>query len=137
MPPLPRARRRPHVALIIESSINYGRGLLRGIARYLRLHGPWSIFIEQREQYAALPPWIHRWRGDGIITRSDDPRVLALRLPTVALYDRVADSRGLPTFVVDNFEIGRAAALHLAERGFGSPTSACAASTGPNGGWPA
>src|SRR5436309_2489823 len=50
-----RRRSRPHVALFIESSLEYGRGLLRGIARYLRERGPWSIFLEQRELGAALP----------------------------------------------------------------------------------
>ncbi|RPH34928.1 MAG: xylose operon transcription regulator XylR, partial [Planctomycetota bacterium] len=48
-----RRRSRPHVALIVESSIEYGRGVLRGIARWLRGHGPWSIFLEQRELGAA------------------------------------------------------------------------------------
>ena len=69
-----RRRSRPHVALIIESSLEYGRGLLRGITRYLREHGPWSIFLEQRELGAALPRWIREWDDDGIITRSDDPQ---------------------------------------------------------------
>ena len=36
----------PKVALLIETSSSYGRGLLRGIARYARLHGPWAFFIE-------------------------------------------------------------------------------------------
>ena len=33
-----------HVVLLIESSGSYGRGLLRGIAKYNRLHGKWSAF---------------------------------------------------------------------------------------------
>src|SRR5258706_14375146 len=32
---------RPRVALLIESSRAYGRGLLVGIARYVREQGPW------------------------------------------------------------------------------------------------
>jgi LacI family transcriptional regulator len=31
-----------HVALLIESSRSYGRGLLRGIAEYARLQGGWA-----------------------------------------------------------------------------------------------
>jgi LacI family transcriptional regulator len=111
-------RSRPHVALIIESSIEYGRGLLRGIARWLREHGPWSIFLEQRELGAALPGWIRAWDGDGIITRSDDPRIVKSGLPTVGLYDRAEDRLRLPMILNDNLAVGRMAAQHLADRGF-------------------
>lgn len=114
----PRRRSRPHVALIIESSIEYGRGVLRGIARYLREHGPWSIFLEQRELGAALPDWIRAWDGDGIITRSDDPRLAASGLPMVGLYDRAEDRLRLPMILNDNVAVGRMAARHLADRGF-------------------
>jgi len=34
------------VALLIETSSSYGRGLLRGISRYAGKHGPWSFFLE-------------------------------------------------------------------------------------------
>ena len=40
----------PRIKLLIESSRAYGQGLLRGIARYSRLHGPW-IFSRKREFY--------------------------------------------------------------------------------------
>jgi len=111
-------RSRPHVALIVESSIEYGRGVLRGIARWLRAHGPWSIFLEQRELGAALPGWIREWDGDGIITRSDDPRIAKAGLPTVGLYDRSVDRLRLPMILNDNLAVGRMAARHLADRGF-------------------
>jgi LacI family transcriptional regulator len=116
---MPRKRRsRPHVALIIESSIEYGRGLLRGVARWLRERGPWSIFLEQRELGAALPDWIREWDGDGIITRSDDPRIAKAGLPTVGLYDRAEDRLRFPMILNDNLAVGRMAAQHLADRGF-------------------
>ena len=113
-----KRRARPHVALIIESSIEFGRGVLRGIARWLREHGPWSIFLEQRELGAALPDWIHEWDGDGIITRSDDPRIVRSGIPTVGLYDRTEDRLRLPMILNDNLAVGRMAARHLADRGF-------------------
>lgn len=113
-----RRRSRPHVALIIESSLEYGRGLLRGIARYLKERGPWSIFLEQRELGAALPGWIREWDGDGIITRSDDPRIARAGLPTVGLYDRAEDRLRLPMILNDNLAVGRMGARHLADRGF-------------------
>ncbi len=106
------------VALFIESSISYGRGILRGIARWLRAHGSWSIFVEQRELGAALPGWIAAWKGDGIITRSDDLRLRRLRIPIVTLNDRTAPDGRRPCILNDNREIGRLAARHLLDRGF-------------------
>ena len=40
----------PHVALIVETSKVYGREILLGISRYMALHGPWSIFTQERGQ---------------------------------------------------------------------------------------
>jgi len=92
--------------------------VLRGIARWLREHGPWSLFLEQRELGAALPDWIREWDGDGIITRSDDPRIVRSGIPTVGLYDRAEDRLRLPMILNDNLAVGRMAAQHLADRGF-------------------
>jgi hypothetical protein len=33
----------PTILLLIETSRGYGRGLLRGIAKYSSLHGPWDM----------------------------------------------------------------------------------------------
>ncbi|ADB15628.1 transcriptional regulator, AraC family [Pirellula staleyi DSM 6068] len=109
---------RPQVALIIETSINYGRGLLKGVARYMRSAGEWSVFLEQRELGAELPRWIDRWDGDGIITRSDDPRLLERGIPTVALFDHRSCQQKVPQILNDNRAVGRLAAAHLVERGF-------------------
>lgn len=111
---------RPRVALIVETSINYGRGILRGISQYLRKNGSWSVFLEQRELGAALPTWIDRWDGDGLITRSDDPRILETGIPTVALFDRTAEGLGLARILNDSLAVGRLAAQHLLDRGFRS-----------------
>ena len=59
-----------HVALLIETSRSYGRGLLRGIIRYQREHGPWSIFFEPRGVNDSAPAWLESWRGHGILARS-------------------------------------------------------------------
>ena len=39
MPSVKKRNDPPHVALIIETSKNYGREILLGIAQYMRLHG--------------------------------------------------------------------------------------------------
>jgi LacI family transcriptional regulator len=113
--------RRPHVALIVETSIVYGRQILRGITRYLRAHQPWSVFLEQRELFASPPKWLKDWRGDGIICRPTNhliaERLGKARVPVVDLGD-VREGVGLPRIASDDGAIGRLAADHLLERGF-------------------
>lgn len=113
--------RRLHVALMVETSLVYGRHLLRGIIRYLRSHEPWSVFFELRELGAAPPDWLKDWRGDGIICRPTNPALAALfrrkKIPVVNLND-VHSDLGLPLIESDQAAIGRLAAEHLLERGF-------------------
>ena len=79
----------PHVALIVETSKQYDRGLLRGIGRYVKGHGPWSIYIEERGARDATPAWIRDWKGNGIIARIKDAAMaealLATGVPIVEL----------------------------------------------------
>ncbi len=65
----------PRVALLIESSRTYGRGILRGIAHYAHAHGPWSIFSEERELHGGIPRALKQWQGDGIIARIENRRM--------------------------------------------------------------
>ncbi len=37
----------PQVALIIETSVIYDRRVLAGVARYLRSHHRWSVFLAE------------------------------------------------------------------------------------------
>jgi len=112
---------RPHVALIVETSVVYGREILKGISRYLGTHGRWSIFLDERELNAPAPDWLLEWSGDGVICRSTTPdlasNLLSRGLPVVDLNDRHGDL-GLPRIASDMAEIGRIAAKHLLERGF-------------------
>ena len=62
----------PRVALLVESSRAYGRGLLHGIAEYVRLHGPWSIYLAERGLGDAPPGWLDGWNGDGVIARIEN-----------------------------------------------------------------
>src|SRR5689334_17266468 len=77
----------PKVALLLETSTGYGRGLLRGIVRYSRLHGPWSLYVAPGHLEQALPK-AKSWGGTGIIARIRSPRmaqlIRATGLPFVA-----------------------------------------------------
>ena len=62
-------KRRRRVALLIESSRAYGRGLFRGIAKFVREHHEWSVQSEEWKWTDRLPAWLRNWDGDGVIGR--------------------------------------------------------------------
>lgn len=117
----PRRPRLPRVALLIESSRAYGRGLLLGIARYVREQGPWSIYSEERALQSGLPAWLREWTGDGIIARIEDARMARelarLNLPCVDLRGLRPDLP-MPCLDTDPRQVAHLAFLHLRERGF-------------------
>ena len=116
-----RRTHRPRVALLIESSRAYGRGLLRGVARYVREHGRWSIFYQERRQGDHSPDWLDQWEGDGIIARVEDRQmaqaIQRTGLPAVDLRGRFTDL-GMPLIETDDEEVVRLAVEHFRERGF-------------------
>ena len=63
---------RKKVALLVESSRAYGRGVLAGIAAYARAHRNWSIYFHERNLGEAVPKWLQSWEGDGIIARVEN-----------------------------------------------------------------
>ena len=65
------ARKRPQIALLIDTATDWGRRIIRGVSRYAKARGGWHLWLEQRCQHAPgrLPPG---WRGDGIIARVAD-----------------------------------------------------------------
>jgi LacI family transcriptional regulator len=116
-----RPQGQPHVALLVETSLGSGRDILRGIARYVREQGQWSLFHEPRSLEESIPRWLKNWRGDGIIARVQNRRmvdaVLAARIPAVDVLGLIPEA-GIPLVHVDDREIARLAAEHLLERGF-------------------
>jgi LacI family transcriptional regulator len=109
------------VALIVETSLAPGREILRGIARYVREEGPWSIAHEPRSLEDSVPRWLQRWRGDGIIARVQDQRIAraiaAVGVPTVDVLG-VVEGLPFPLVHVDDQAIGRLGAEHLLDQGF-------------------
>lgn len=116
-----REARRPHVALLVETSLGSGRDILRGIARYVREHGGWSLYHEPRSLEESAPRWLPGWDGDGIIARIQNGRIArqvqASGIPTVDVLGVVADLP-FPLVHVDDSAIAALAAEHLLERGF-------------------
>lgn len=121
-----RLRKRPRVALIVETSNSYARGLLDGVADYIRDHQPWSVYLPEQGRGGGAPDWLRGWDGDGVIARIENEavaaRVNACQLPAVD----VSAARILPELPwveTDDREIAELAFGHLAERGFHSRRS--------------
>ena len=48
------AQEPPRIAILIEGSNAYGRGLFTGIRRFLHEHGPWVLFVPEHGR--GTPP---------------------------------------------------------------------------------
>jgi LacI family transcriptional regulator len=118
MPRVPQRIRK--VALLVEWSRTYGRGVLRGIGQYVQAHGRWTIYHTERKLSEAAPSWLRKWQGDGIIARIESRKLAAqirqLGLPAVDLFEH-EDTGAIPAVLTDNETIARLAAEHLMERG--------------------
>jgi len=109
------------VALLIETSNAYGRGLLRGIVSYIREHAPWSVYLAEHGRGDRPPGWLADWRGDGIIARVETPAIAqALKRVKIPIVDTSAARLlpKLPWFETDDAAIAQLAFEHLRERGF-------------------
>lgn len=112
---------RRRVALLVETSNAYARGLLEGIAAYVRQHQSWSIFLPEQRRGDAPPEALARWRGDGVIARIETAAVAdavrRLGLPAVDV-SAARELPDLPWVETDDDAIARLAAAHFRERGF-------------------
>lgn len=115
----PRAN--PRVAVCIDKSRRYGRGVLAGIADYVETHGRWSLQLNPRASGLYSVDWLRNWRGDGVLAFIEDPRVASAlrraRIPAVELFGHRLDL-GLSHVGNDEEAFGTLAAEHLLERNF-------------------
>lgn len=111
----------PNVALLVETSKAYGRGVLRGIDQYVKKHGAWSVLVETAALTKSPPAWLASWRGDGIIARVYDPQVardiIQTGLPVVNV-SSIIPNPGFPCVATNTDTVARLAAGHLLECGF-------------------
>jgi LacI family transcriptional regulator len=132
------------VLVLVETSREYGRGLLRGVYRYNALHRQWQI--EQQAPFYLASCGMHgnesirsrsrsssrrREQGqdmlatfpqdaDGIVMRDHRgaPALLKRGIPIVFASYLHKDIRGSHRILPDDFAVGRMGATHLLERGF-------------------
>ncbi|MCK4999426.1 MAG: XylR family transcriptional regulator, partial [Anaerohalosphaera sp.] len=112
------------VMLLIETSRAYGQGLLRGIAKYSRLHGPWTFYRESefyRKVHRLNKAEFDNLPLDGLIahvsSKSEAEYLFSRGIPVIiqCVHEKIPNR---PTIVTDNVAIGEMAAAHLLERGF-------------------
>jgi LacI family transcriptional regulator len=109
------------VALLVETSNSYAREVLHGIRAWLREHEPWAIRFSENSRGAGLPPWLRRWKGDGIIARVENPAIArglkATGLPVVDVSAALV-TPVFPRVATDSRAAMALAAEHFLERGF-------------------
>ena len=78
---------------MVETSRTSGSDVLRGIAKYSRIKGPWIFYREipsyimQEDNRGKLASQLASLNADGIITRDtvDMDQVIALNLPCIVI----------------------------------------------------
>lgn len=112
--------KRKKVALLIESSRAYGRGLLRGVASYLHTHADWSVYLQSRSPEDPPPPWLSGWNGHGIIARVEsrtlEDAIRSTGLPAIDV--RGAFDLDMPLVETNEHSTCQLAFEHLQNRGF-------------------
>lgn len=118
----------PRVALLFHTNEQAHRDILRGVLRYVRVHGPWSLrVVEERSGERRLRSF-RSWGVSGIIGVVQDRAYAELArsaaVPAVVIdpVDAAALPRGFlrryPAFSSDQRAIGEMAAAHFLQRGF-------------------
>lgn len=109
------------VALLIETSNSYARGILTGITDYVRQHEGWSIYLPEQDRGGKPPRWLSTWSGDGIVARIENDEIAtALKRTGLPVVDVSAARhlKNIPWVETDDEAIARLAVQHLSERGF-------------------
>jgi LacI family transcriptional regulator len=109
-----------HVAILIETSRAYGRGLLRGVCRFYSENGSWSTYFEPHDLGKSLPSWLKSWKGTGILARITTRKMgLALQATGLPLIDLRGGGRtlGIPPFGPNTQTICQMAFDHLRSLG--------------------
>lgn len=108
------------VALLIESSNAYGRGLLAGIHDHKSASTDWITFLQEHGRGAPPLKSMLAWHGEGIVARIENEEIAGVvrkrGLPTIdTSAARLVPE--IPYVETDDAAIARVAAAHLREIG--------------------
>lgn len=116
------------VALFFETTTSNDRNMLRGVAKYSLLRGPWLLdckfhpfYVKGRNIWNKVINELKSWQPEGIIAHVDPKKskdLLELNTPTVLGILTEPEYQEVPYFADDNKRIGNMAAEHLVGLGF-------------------
>lgn len=119
-----------NVALIIETSNSYARGILRGIHEYARARHGWTLYLTEHGRHEIDESFVGNWKFDGVIARIETDQmagiIKAMNVPTVDV-SAARLMEGVPWVETDDEAITRLALDHLRDCGlqnfafFGDP----------------
>ncbi len=109
------------IAILVESSRAYGRGLIEGINSFASEQDDWLLYYHEGTLRFDLADWLKTWNGDGIITRlsrNKDARILAESgIPIVDLLGEIPHP-SISVVDSDNAAIARMAVDFFIRAGF-------------------
>lgn len=119
-----------NVAVIVETSNDYARGILRGIHQYARARPGWAIYLTEHGRHEIDESFAGDWRFDGVIARIETElmaRIITdMGVPTIDV-SAARLIQGIPWVETDDEAITRLAIEHLRDCGlqnfafFGDP----------------
>ncbi len=110
-----------HVAVLVESSTSWGRGVITGIQNFARRREEWHLIMEPRgpEERFRVDP---EWNCHGVIARVSDRathrHLRSLRVPVVNVSGIELPGLNFPQVCNDLRASGELAANYFAERGY-------------------
>jgi LacI family transcriptional regulator len=108
------------VAVLIETSNAYGRGLLRGVMAYVREHSNWIMRLAEHGRGEVKRHELADWQGHGLLARIENAKIAAVVRGCARPAVDLSAARllpHLPWVETDDAAIARLAAEHLLERG--------------------
>lgn len=114
-------KKRHKVALLLETSNAYSRGIIKGIYGYIKEHDGWDVYLGEYGRGEPNPEWLLLWKGDGIIARIENETTAKLiykcHLPTVDTSSANLVP-GIPWVETDDKKIALMGLNHLKDQGF-------------------
>ena len=119
-----------NVAVIVETSNNYARNILRGVHEYARTRRGWTLYLTEHGRHEIDESFAGTWKFDGVIARIETDHmaqiITAMDVPTVDV-SAARLIEGIPWVETDDTAITRLALDHLQDCGlqnfafFGDP----------------
>lgn len=109
------------IAVLVETSLDSGRQIVRGISRFARERNDWALLHHTGPLGAMVPASLENWAGDGIIARVANPKlhelVKRLKVPVVDVLGNVPETE-YPLVKSDDAAIAQLVGNHFKDHGF-------------------